>query len=638
MELIFTNDQCTGCNKCVRECPVLTANIATEAGRVAVDSDKCIACGACFHACPHDAREHYDDTERFFADLAAGKKISVIVAPAFLANYPKEYQRVLGFLKKKGVSHICSVSYGADITTWGYLKYITENQFLGGISQPCPAVVNYVEKYMPELIDRLVPIHSPMMCTAIYMKKYMNVTDSLAFLSPCVAKKTEITDPNCGGYVEYNVTFDRLMQMIGTEYQTCEPYMDELEYGKGALYPMPGGLRENVEHFLGKEVIVRQVEGEREAYHYLKEYAERIRAHKQLPFMVDILNCGKGCIYGTATENERNTDDVMLTLSAMREQAQTEKKGRFGKKAKNTSPWAEELTPAQRLNNLMKEFSGLRLEDFIRHYTAKAVEVKEPSAQQLQAIFASMNKDTHDEQHRDCESCGYATCLDMARAIHNGVNVPENCVHYVRSLSEEKMAELEQIREKEQAEQEIHNQQLEAVTERFVTLSENISELNTANEASANEATELAQEIDSIVRLCAQLNESVQTMADFIKVYKQSNDNISGIAEQTNLLSLNASIEAARAGEQGRGFAVVAEEIRTLSDSTKALIAENNEKAEEILPRISESMESITGLITQINEMTGKVSTIAANTEEISSQTTYVQDMAGAIRQDVENL
>ena len=132
-----------------------------------------------------------DDTERFFADLSQGKKISVILAPAFLANYPKEYQKVLGYLKKKGVNHICSVSFGADITTWGYLKYITEHNFTGGISQPCPAVVTYVEKYIPELIPRLIPVHSPMMCTAIYMKKYMQVSDSIAFISSCIAKKVE---------------------------------------------------------------------------------------------------------------------------------------------------------------------------------------------------------------------------------------------------------------------------------------------------------------------------------------------------------------------------------------------------------------------------------------------------------------
>lgn len=638
MELVYTNDSCTGCNKCVRSCPVLTANIATEAGKVMVDSDKCIACGACFDACPHQARDFYDDTEKFFADLAAGKKISVILAPAFLANYPGEYQKVLGYLKKKGVNHICSVSFGADITTWGYLKYITEHNFTGGISQPCPAVVTYVEKYIPELIPRLVPVHSPMMCTAIYMKKYMNVTDEIAFISPCIAKKLEITDPNCGGYVSYNVTFDKLMKKIGSEYNSCAPYTDELEYGLGSLYPMPGGLRENVEHFLGKEQIVRQVEGEHEAYHYLTEYAGRISQHKQEPFMVDILNCSKGCIYGTATEPERNTDDVMLTLAKMRNSKLEQGSGKkpFGKKSK--SPWAAGETPDQRLKNLMAAFSGLKLDDFIRHYTNKAVTIKEPSEQQIKDIFDGMNKTTREEQHRDCESCGYSTCKNMVRAIYNNVNVKENCVHYVRSLAEEETRTIAHLREQEKAEQELHQQKLADITERFVTLSDNISELNTANEASANEATTLAQHIQSISNLCNELNESLGTISDFINVYKQSNADISSIAGQTNLLSLNASIEAARAGEHGRGFAVVAEEIRQLSDSTKDLLSQNNEKAEAILPKVAGSMSSIEELVNRMNEMTEKVATIAANTEEISSQTTFVQEMTGALRNDVEAL
>lgn len=45
MELVYTNASCTGCNKCVRSCPVLTANIATEAGKVMVDSDNVLPVG-----------------------------------------------------------------------------------------------------------------------------------------------------------------------------------------------------------------------------------------------------------------------------------------------------------------------------------------------------------------------------------------------------------------------------------------------------------------------------------------------------------------------------------------------------------------------------------------------------------------
>ena len=371
------------------------------------------------------------------------------------------------------------------------------------------------------------------------------------------------------------MTFEKLMKKIGNEYNSCTPYTDELEYGLGSLYPMPGGLRENVEHFLGKEQIVRQVEGEHEAYHYLREYAGRIKQHKQEPFMVDILNCSRGCIYGTATDPERNTDDVMLTLAKMRNSKleQSSCKKPFGKKSK--SPWAADETPDQRLKNLMAAFSGLKLEDFIRHYTNKAVTIKEPSEQQAKEIFDGMNKTTREEQHRDCESCGYSTCKNMVRAIYNNVNVKENCVHYVRSLAEEETRAIAHLREQEKTEQEIHQQKL----------------------------------------------------AD-----------ISSIAGQTNLLSLNASIEAARAGEHGRGFAVVAEEIRQLSDSTKMLLSQNSEKAEAILPKVAGSMTSIEELVNRMNEMTEKVATIAANTEEISSQTTFVQEMTGALRDDVKAL
>lgn len=641
MELIYTNDNCTGCNKCVRDCPVLIVNVATDAGKVTVDSEKCIACGACFDACEHNAREYQDDTKSFFTALEAGKKISVILAPAFLANYPHEYKKVLGYLKEKGVNHIYSVSFGADITTWGYLKYITEHQFLGGISQPCPAVVNYVEKYIPELLPKMMPIHSPMMCMAIYIKKYLKCDDELAFISPCIAKKTEITDPNCYGYVKYNVTFKKLFETIGNKYQGCKEYEDELEYGMGALYPMPGGLRENVEHFLGKEQVVRQVEGEEEAYRYLHEYLERIRTNRRQPFMVDILNCSKGCIYGTATEPERNTDDVMLTLSDMRNRAsdRTEtKKGLFWKKGKNGSPWDDSVPENERLANLMKAFADLDINDFVRKYTNKNVVIKEPSEHEIQEIFTSMNKTDAASQKINCESCGYSSCRNMAKAIYNHVNVKENCVHYVKSVAENEKEKIQNLMEEEQQKQEIHNQKLAGITEQFVSLSDNIDQLGAANETSANEATTLAQHIQEISNFCQQLNSSLATISDFINIYKASNEDISSIAGQTNLLSLNASIEAARAGEAGRGFAVVASEIRELSDSTKNLIVENDAKAEEIIPKINASIDSIKDLIENINEMNEKVATIAATSEEISSQTSCVQSMADELRDAVENI
>ena len=113
MGLVYTNEECVGCNKCIRACSCMGACVADEKDGstfIHVDDDKCIACGACIDACEHHAREFNDDTERFFEDLKKGVKISLLVAPAFKANYINEYESVLGGLKALGVNRIINVS------------------------------------------------------------------------------------------------------------------------------------------------------------------------------------------------------------------------------------------------------------------------------------------------------------------------------------------------------------------------------------------------------------------------------------------------------------------------------------------------------------------------------------------------
>lgn len=209
--------------------------------------------------------------------MQRGERISLLIAPAFFANYPNECYQVLGALKKLGVNRLINVGFGADITTWAYIHTIKKTGMTGAISQPCPAVVDYIEKHIPQLLTKLMPIHSPMMCAAVYMKKYQNLSDKLAFISPCIAKKKEIDSPNTNGYVTYNVTFDHLMKYIKLHHLTGSPVTDEIECGLGAVYPMPGGLKENVYWFCGENVFVRQIEGERHVYEFLEKYAKRVK-------------------------------------------------------------------------------------------------------------------------------------------------------------------------------------------------------------------------------------------------------------------------------------------------------------------------------------------------------------------------
>nr|MCR5674075.1 4Fe-4S dicluster domain-containing protein [Lachnospiraceae bacterium] len=100
--IVYTNDSCIGCNKCIKVCSAIGACISAEKdgkARIVVDGSKCVACGSCIDVCEHDAREFEDDTERFFRDLEKGERISLLLAPAFKANYPEQYDSVLGGLK-----------------------------------------------------------------------------------------------------------------------------------------------------------------------------------------------------------------------------------------------------------------------------------------------------------------------------------------------------------------------------------------------------------------------------------------------------------------------------------------------------------------------------------------------------------
>ncbi len=434
-KLVFTNDNCVGCNKCITVCSAMGACVSTKAdetgrSRINVDPARCVGCGACFDACEHEAREYVDDTDDFLKDLASGEPISLLIAPAFRANYPDKYGRVLGGLKKLGVKHIINVAFGADITTWGYIKYIKEHDFTGGISQPCPAVVTYIEKYLPEIIPNLFPVQSPLMCAAIYARKQMGITDRLAFLSPCIAKKLEIEDPENGGIISYNVTFNHLMKTVREQNLYGEPAADEVEYGLGSIYPMPGGLKEHVRWFLGDGTFVRQIEGERHMYEYLKAHADNIR-NRNIPFLfIDALNCKDGCLCGTATDPElSSTDSALFALLNIQEEV---------KKDDDASAVSRSLSPEERLEALNRQFEDLDLSDYLRRYRDLSSDcaVRIPNADDLDRIFTSMEKNTEESRCINCTSCGYNTCTDMATAIFNGFNHRENCVHYLKSAVE----------------------------------------------------------------------------------------------------------------------------------------------------------------------------------------------------------
>ena len=641
--LVFTNDKCIGCNKCIRVCSCEGANVTKEqvdgSTRIEVDGNRCVACGACFDVCEHNAREYNDDTERFFQDLKAGAKISLLIAPAFKANYPNEYEAVLGGLKDMGVNHLISVSFGADITTWGYLNYVQKNNFLGGISQPCPAVVRYIEHYTPELIPKLFPVQSPMMCAAIYVRKQMNITDKLAFISPCIAKKMEIDDPNNHGLITYNVTFNHLMDYVRKHNIRGSLKSDEVEYGLGSIYPMPGGLKENVYWFLGESVFIRQIEGEKHMYHFLEENKSRI-ANSQTPYLfIDALNCSSGCIYGTGCDAGKADDDnVLCNLLRIRESS---------KKNSSGSAWSKKSSPAKRLKQLNKQFSGLKLEDYLRKYTDRSAECRHstPTAAQEDAIFKDMKKYTTADRSINCSCCGYDSCKQMADAIHNGFSRKENCIYYIKSEVEAQGEESRQLADQLDAEKDAIQKQKELILQtiseintEFSNLHQSVNDMAAGNDNNAHESTGISGDIVLVSDFCENLAKAMDSIRDILQELVNNNNEVVSIASQTNLLALNASIEAARAGESGRGFAVVADEINSLAAGSRETANRSNESQSRIMDAITKIITDTNTLRDTVSAVNGRAQNLAASSEEIASSVEMVMQVADSIKNKLKIL
>jgi len=563
-----------------------------------------------------------DDTENFINALKSGAKISVIAAPALKTNFPN-YKKIIYYLKSLGVKDVYDVSLGADITTWAYLKNIREKNLNSVIAQPCPSIVNYIVKYKHELINNLAPVQSPMMCTAIYLKKYLNINEDLCFLSPCIGKISEINDKDTYGYVKYNVTLKKLKEYIDEKHINLHTLPDDdftlSGYSLGEIYSTPGGLKENVYHY-DPQVFVKQVEGTEYAYKYLDEYSERKKYHKELPLIVDILNCSHGCNIGSGTcKNVDITDIDKATLNL-----KNRKLGKYKSKP----------------DKLLRFFdSKLDVADFDRRYTPINVSVfKEPTTEELESIYVKLNKFDEASRNRNCNACGFGNCYQMAVSIYNNCNHVENCidynmaeVHKEKSILQEKNQEIESFLNQLQEIQKQREIKLQNLSDRISDICKALDEVAGGSSISAKNISNINEEVNRLMSVSTNLRESVRQMEQGIRNFNNVTNEIVTISEQTSMLSLNAAIESARAGEAGRGFSVVADEVKKLAEQSKSaavstiadekMLADNIEK----IKAVSDELDNMVRLVSSsMQVISAAIEETTAKSEEILATANFI--------------
>lgn len=217
-------EQCRGCTNCLKHCP--TEAIRVKNGKAFIIEERCVDCGACIRRCPFRAKKAFSD------DLSVLEGYDVTIAlpaPALYGQFAKgtTVDDVLEGLVRLGFDAAQEVALAAEAVSRATRRYRTTHHGDEAlISSSCPAVVRLIRNRFPDLLDRIIPLRSPMEIAARMARQKFAERAArgerigVFFISPCAAKVTATRDPlgegtsEVDGVIGFNQVFLPLTEEV----------------------------------------------------------------------------------------------------------------------------------------------------------------------------------------------------------------------------------------------------------------------------------------------------------------------------------------------------------------------------------------------------------------------------------------
>ncbi|MFN8241456.1 MAG: [Fe-Fe] hydrogenase large subunit C-terminal domain-containing protein [Bacteroidales bacterium] len=399
--LVYTiKELCRTCYTCVRECPAKAIRIV--GGQAEVIDERCIGCGNCTKVCSQGAKVFLNTTDRVKKILGGDNEVAALVAPSFPAEFSDigDYRIFVAMVRALGFKYVAEVSFGADLVAENFKNLISAGDSFY-ITSDCPSIVNYVRFYHPDLVDKLVPIVSPMVATGRVIRKKYGEETRLVFIGPCVAKKAETTE------IDEAITFAELRELF-TE-RSIDPQLagvsdfDPPLGGRGAIFPVTRGLLQTAN--INDDAITGNIiaaEGRIDFQNALKEFEAGLISNQHIELL-----CCEGCIMGPGLSKSGKQYNRRTLVSAYAQE-----------KMKNLDidSWQNDLAVYSEL-------------DLAVRYKPEDRRIEVLGEDDVKDILASMGKKTRKDQ-LDCGACGYESCVEHAIAIKKGLAEIEMCLPY----------------------------------------------------------------------------------------------------------------------------------------------------------------------------------------------------------------
>lgn len=282
--------KCILCGRCVRVCEekknVAALDFIQRGKDVLVETtfrkglnlSSCINCGQCIMVCPTGAlyershipavRDALNNTKKHVVAHFA-PSVSVSLAEEFGLKPGKDISGILtAVLRRLGFDAVFETAVGSDFTILEEVHEFLDRKENKGVlpvfSSCCPAWVQFVEEFYPELIPHLSTTKSPQQILGKLLKTYYVEKADLApqdifsvTIMPCTAKKFEIQreEMTSEGISDNDAVltvreFIRFMKLYGVDIQNIEPDFPDQPFATrssaGKLLGVSGGSTESL--------------------------------------------------------------------------------------------------------------------------------------------------------------------------------------------------------------------------------------------------------------------------------------------------------------------------------------------------------------------------------------------------------
>lgn len=388
------SQSCKDCYKCIRHCRVKAIRFS---GNLAYNVENlCVLCGHCYIHCPQNAKVITSDVEKIKLYLQS-EKVIAIVSPTYLAYFNTTYTAFKAACVKIGFTAIEEETLGYEIVMKEYEKILKKGEKSFYISSQCPSVNLMIQKYHSKLLPNLMDIVSPMIATAMDVKK-RNPDYKVVYIGPCISKKDEAE--RYDKLVDGVLMFDELQKMFHDEKITLNLKASDKKRFKARAAVCYKGM---------EEVLKKSSK-----YSYISVSG------------ID------DCIY---TLNELEKGKIKNTFIIMDMCAASCMSGPTFRKLNHDNVVEQKINMQNHIGDDIYKETKYTHTDLVKYFDRIKLDIKKPSKEELQEILSSMGKDTP-EKILNCGVCGYSTCVNKAIAIYNGMAEPSMCLSYMSERAE----------------------------------------------------------------------------------------------------------------------------------------------------------------------------------------------------------